>query len=195
MTKSWIPAAAVATAAVLACAGAVWGYHAGRTGAVHVDLPKSSDQAVLAACANLVRALPADVEGGHLRGAVGDDSHVEQRAAAWGAPATVLRCGVDEPAAIVVGGPDYTPLSNQYVGIGDVTGTYQVNWLIEDHGDRATYTTTDRALYVEVTVPYDGALQKQSASNVLVDLAPTIVHTVPTKAGRFVSDQDQSQQQ
>jgi hypothetical protein len=70
-----------------------------------------------------------------------------------------------------------------------------VNWLIEDHGDRVTFTTTDRAVYVEVTVPYDGGLEKQSASNALVDLAPTIVKTVPAKSGQFVSDQDESGQQ
>ena len=169
--------------------GAAWGYHVGQTGAVGVDLPATSDHAVLAACAKLVEALPADVEGGHRRGAVGADDHVGQRAAAWGSPATVLRCGVDEPAAIVVGGPDYTPLSNQYANIGDDSA--QVNWLIEDHGEHVTFTTTDRAVYVEVTVPYDGAEQKTNASNVLVDLAPVIVKTVPTKSGQFVSDQIQ----
>lgn len=183
------------TAAVLACVGAIWGFHVGRTGAVAVELPATSDQTTLTACANLVKALPSDLEGAHLRGAVGPDAHVKHRAAGWGATPTILRCGVAEPAAIVVGGPDYTPLSNEYFTIGDVTGTYQVNWLIEDHGDSVTYTTTDRAAYVEITVPYDDAQQKQNASNALVDLAPTIVKTVPTKSGRFVSDQDQSQQQ
>lgn len=188
-TTRWIPAAAVSAAAVLACVGAVWGYHAGRTGAVGVDLPETSNPAVLTACANLVRALPADVEGKHRRGAVGADDHVKQRAAVWGSPTTILRCGVAEPAAVVVGGPDYTPLSNQYLGVGD--GTAQVDWLIQDHGDSVTYTTTDRAVYVEVWVPYDGAAEKQHASNVLVDLAPVLVKTVPTKAGKFVSDQIQ----
>ncbi|WP_370347528.1 DUF3515 domain-containing protein [Catenulispora sp. EB89] len=186
----WIPAAAVATAAVLACVGAVWGYHVGQTGAVGVALPETSDPTVLTACANLVKALPSELEGKHRRGAVGTADHVRQRAAVWGSPTTVLRCGVAEPAAIVVGGPDYTPLSNQYASMGDDTS--QVNWLIEDNGtDSVTYTTTDRAVYVEVTVPYDGAAQKQDASNALVDLAPLIVKTVPTKAGQFVSDQIQ----
>lgn len=174
----------------MACLGAVWGYHAGRTGAVRVDLPKTSDQAVLTACANLVKALPSEVEGEHRRGAVGDDSHVARRAVAWGPTATVLRCGVAEPAAIVVGGPDYTPLSNQYAGMGP-DDSAQVDWLIEDHGDHVTFTTTDRALYVEVTVPHDTATEKQNASNVLVDIAPAIVKTVPTRAGQFVSDQIQ----
>lgn len=183
----WIPAAAVSTAAVLACAGAVWGHHAGQNGAVGVDLPETSDQAVLAACANLVKALPADVEGKHERGVAGADGHVRQRAAVWGSPTTILRCGVAEPAAIVVGGPDYTPLSNQNLSAGDDTA--QVNWLIQDHGDSVTYTTTDRAVYVEVWVPYQSAAEKQNASNVLVDLAPVVVKTVPAKSGEFVSDQ------
>jgi hypothetical protein len=171
----------------LACAAALWGTHVGHTGAVRVDLPETSDQAVVSACANLVRTLPADLEGKHRRGAVGDDDHVKQRAALWGSPTSVLRCGVDEPAAIVVGGPDYTPLTNQYANMGDDTA--QLNWLIEDHGDHVTFTTTDRAAYVEITVPYADATQKANASNALVDLAPVIVKTVPTKAGRFVSDQ------
>lgn len=169
--------------------GAVWGYHAGHTGAVGVDLPETSKPAVLTACANLVKALPADLEGEHRRGAVGADSHVKQRAAVWGSPTTVLRCGVEEPSAIVVGGPDYTPLTNQYASIGD--GTWQVNWLIEDHGDHVTYTTTDRALYLEITVPYDGQTQKEQASNSLVDLAQVIVKTVPAKSGQYVNDPDQ----
>jgi hypothetical protein len=54
-----------------------------------------------------------------------------------------------------------------------------------------TYTTTDRALYVEVWVPYDGAVEKQNASDVLVDLAPVLVKTVPDKSGQFVSDKIQ----
>jgi hypothetical protein len=169
--------------------GAVWGHHVGRTGAVGVDLPETSDPAVLTACANLVKALPPEVEGRHRRGAVGADDHVAQRAAVWGSPTTILRCGVREPSAIVVGGPDYTPLSNQYAGMGDDTS--QVNWLIQDHGDSVTYTTTDRALYVEVWVPYDGAVEKQNASDVLVDLAPVLVKTVPDKSGQFVSDKIQ----
>ena len=188
-TTRWIPAAAVTTAAVLACVGAVWGYHAGRTGAVGVGLPETSDQTVLTACANLIKALPAEVEGKHRRGVVGSDAHVAQRAAVWGSPTTILRCGVAQPAADVLGGPDYTPLTNQYASIGDDTA--QINWLIQDHGDSVTYTTTDRAAFVEVWVPYDGAAEKQNASNVLVDLAPVIVKTVPAKSGKFVSDQIQ----
>jgi len=167
----------------------VWGYHVGQTGAVGVPLPATSDQHVLTACANLVKALPADVEGEHRRGVADTDDDARRRAAVWGSPATILRCGVAEPSAIVEGGPDYTPLTNQYAGIGD--GTASVNWLIEDHGDHVTYTTTDRSVYVEVTVPYDGETQKQNASNVLVDLAPLVVKTVPTKAGTFVNDKIQ----
>ena len=66
-----------------------------------------------------------------------------------------------------------------------------LNWLIVEHRDSVTYTTTDRSVYVEVTVPFDSETQKQSASNALVDLAPMIVKTIPTKDGKFVNDQIQ----
>jgi len=165
--------------------GAVWGYHVGHTGSVGVNLPKTDDPAVLAECANLVHALPADLEGKHRRGVVGTDPHVKQRAAVWGSPTTTLRCGVNEPPAIVVGGPDYTPLTNQYANMGD---TAHLNWLIQLGSDSVTFTTTDRAVYVEVTVPFDDDVQKAAASNALVDLAPTIVKTIPNKSGRFVDD-------
>ena len=182
----WIPAAAVTTAAVLACAGAWWGDHLAHTGAVGVSLTKTTDPTVLATCAKLIRSLPADLEGGHRRGVAGTEPDVADRAAAWGSPATILRCGVRQPPAIVVGGPDYTPDQNRYATMGD---TAFVNWLIEEHEHSVTYTTTDRAVYVEVTVPFDGELQKQAASNALVDLAPMIVKNVPDKAGRFADDQ------
>jgi len=167
--------------------GAVWGYHVGHTGSVGVDLPGTEDPAVLAQCANLIHTLPADLEGKHRRGVVGTDSQVKQRAAVWGSPTTTLRCGVNQPAAIVVGGPDYTPLQNQYLNAGDDTA--QINWLVQDHGDSVTYTTTDRAVYVDLTVHYDGAGQKAAASNALVDLAPVVVKTIPNKSGEFVADQ------
>jgi hypothetical protein len=169
----------------LACAGAGWGDHLARTGSVEVALPKTSDPAVLTACANLIGALPADLEGDHRRGTTGTDKHVKQRAAAWGHPATTLRCGVKEPPAITVGGPDYTPDQNRYANIGDAAF---LNWLIVEHRDSVTYVTTDRSVYVEVTVPFDGETQKQAASNALVDLAPVIVKNVPNKYGKFVDD-------
>ncbi|NUR25453.1 MAG: DUF3515 family protein, partial [Catenulispora sp.] len=104
----------------------------------------------------------------------------------WGSPAAVLRCGVKQPPVTVVGGPDYTPNANRYANMGD---TAFVNWLIQEHKHSVTYTTTDRAVYVEITVPFDTALERQEASNVLVDLAPMIVKNVPNKAGTFVDDQ------
>ncbi|NUR61988.1 MAG: DUF3515 family protein [Catenulispora sp.] len=173
------------TAAVLACAGGWWGDHLGHTGAVAVPLTPSSDPAIIATCAKLIKSLPSELEGAHRRGVAGTDSTVNQRAAAWGSPATVLRCAVTQPPATIVGGPDYTPDQNRYATMGD---TAFVNWLIEEHQNSVTYTTTDRAVYVEITVPFDGELQKQAASNALVDLAPMIVKNVPNKSGQFVDD-------
>jgi hypothetical protein len=170
----------------LACAGAWWGDHLAHTGSVNVSLSKTTDRTVLATCAKLIQALPAELEGGHRRGVVGTDPTVTRRAAAWGSPTTLLRCGVNQPPSTIVGGPDYTPDQNRYANMGD---TAFVNWLIEEHRHSVTYTTTDRAVYVQVTVPFDSELQKQSASNALVDLAPMIVRNVPNKQGRYVDDQ------
>jgi hypothetical protein len=81
---------------------------------------------------------------------------------------------VAEPGEIVVGGTDYDTLHNQLITIDGV------NWLVQDQQDDSVrFTTTDRAAYVEVYVPGDTL----HATDVLVDLAPDIIATVPAKDG------------
>jgi hypothetical protein len=191
--KAWIPVAAVAAAAVFGCAGAVWGNHVARTGSVAVELPDPRSVAgdlprsvpadfLVGNCVSLIQRLPATLEGRDRRKIVptvpaypgGDTVPNDWRAAAWGSPATLLKCGVKEPAAITVGGPDYTPLSNR---LANVDG---VNWIVEDQTpDSVKFTTTDRLAYVEVYVPGDPT----HATDVLVDLAPLIIATDPAKDG------------
>jgi hypothetical protein len=173
-----IPVAAVAAAAVLACAGAVWGNHVAHTGSVAVTV-SDGDASTEAECAALHAKLPTDVEGDHLRGTV---PHSTQTAA-WGFPATTLRCGVAEPAAITVGGPDYTPVANRYDNVG-LDGQGHVNWFLSPVSGGWRFTTTDRAVYIEIFVPGP----YQSSENSLVDLAGPIVSTIPDKAGQFVDD-------
>lgn len=172
----------MAAAAVVACAGGAWGDHVARTGSVAVELPDPpTDSAGLLAnsCGALVHRLPAALEGRDRRKIVpraSSGSHVpdDWRAAAWGSPTTLLKCGVAEPAAITVGGPDYTPLSNRLVNIDGV------NWIVENQKrDSVRFTTTDRFTYVEVDVPGDPT----HATDVLVDLAPLIIATIPAKDG------------
>ena len=130
-------------------------------------------------CSGLVHRLPDTLEGRDRRKIVprasnGSPVTDDRRAAAWGFPTTLLKCGVNEPAAITVGGPDYTPLSNRLVNINGV------NWIVEDQtSDGVKFTTTDRFAYVEVDVPGDPT----HATDVLVDLAPLIIATIPAKDG------------
>ena len=192
--RKWIPAAAVGAAAALGCAGAVWGYLYSRTGAVSVPVPPlkavslpsslGADRqgAALRLCANLVAHLPASLEDGQRRGAAGADPHQKQRAAAWGSPATTLVCGVDQPPANLAGGPDYTPNANDYETIGD--GSAMVNWFIEPVDGGWRYTTTDRAVNVQLVVPTDRA----HAAGPAVDLAAVIVRSIPNTDGQYVSD-------
>ena len=60
-----------------------------------------------------------------------------------------------------------------------------MNWFLEPVAGGWRFTTTDRAVYIEVFVP--GAYL--SSENALVDLAGPIVSTVPNKTGQFVEDQ------
>jgi hypothetical protein len=193
--RKWIPAAAVGAAAVFGCAGAVWGHHLSQTGAVGVPLPAvktvtlpsalgpDPQAAAVKACAALIARLPATLEGGHRRDVAGTDPDLKQRAAAWGAPATTLACGVNQPPANLEGGPDYTPDANDYETMGD--GTAMVNWFIEPVDGGWRYTTTDRAVNIQLFVPAD----REHAAGPAVDLAPLIVRTVPNADGKFVGDQ------
>lgn len=190
-----MPAAAVGAAAVLGCAGAVGGYHYARTGAVSVPLPALSavslpsslgadrPAAAVRICGDLVARLPATLEGGGRRGVAGSDPGEKQRAAAWGAPATTLVCGVDQPPANLEGGPDYTPNANDYETIGD--GSAMVNWFIEPVPGGWRYTTTDRAVNIQLVIPTD----REHAAGPAVDLAAAIVAAVPNADGKFISDQ------
>jgi hypothetical protein len=61
--------------------------------------------------------------------------------AAWGNPAVVLRCGVAKPA--IFGSPE----AAQLVEVNSVL------WQPDPQRDRTVYTTVDRGVYIEVTVP------------------------------------------
>ena len=62
-------------------------------GPVAVEVPEVPDDEATA-CRDLVAALPDEVDGEERREVTGADG----RAAAWGDPAIVLRCGVPQPA-------------------------------------------------------------------------------------------------
>ncbi|MDQ4085520.1 MAG: DUF3515 domain-containing protein [Actinomycetota bacterium] len=125
------------------------------TGAVEVDGPARGP----AACADLLSALPATVDGRPRR----DVEPPDALAAAWGDPAIVLRCGVPEPPALTAASP-----------CAEVNG---VGWFAEQRADGYRFTTIGRSTNVAVQVPYE----YQPAADALVDLASAVRRTVPER--------------
>jgi hypothetical protein len=105
--------------------------------AVTVAAPPKPDAATQAACVKVFATLPVQLGQLAPRRTQTDSSFV----AAWGDPAVVLRCGVAKPA--VFG----TAEAAQLVEVNSVL------WQPDPQRDRTDYTTVDRSVYIEVTVP------------------------------------------
>lgn len=129
---------------------------AGCSRPVDVD-PPSPASSVESACQALLGDLPDTLAGQERR----DIAPEGALAAAWGDPAIVLRCGVDQPAAM---SPDA-----QVVEVDGVT------WLPEELTAGYVFTTYGRTAFVEVTVPDDYAPE----GSVLVGLAGPVKQAVP----------------
>lgn len=105
--------------------------------AVSVAPPPAPTAAISAGCTKIFTKLPVKLGQLDPRATDTDSSFV----VAWGDPAIVLRCGVPKPAAL------NSPTAAQLV---DVDG---VLWQPVLGKRQAVYTTVDRAVYVEVSVP------------------------------------------
>lgn len=110
--------------------------------------PTEPDTAV--DCTALFADAPRVVDGEDAI-AVKDDNAV-----AWGAPAIVLRCGVERPAKMTISAECY-PVD----GVG---------WFVETIADGFLFTTIGREFFVSVEVPD----HYEPASDALADLAATI---------------------
>ncbi len=106
--------------------------------AITVPAPPASPAAE-APCAQVISALP--VQLGPLAPRAVHPQPDSPFVVAWGDPAVVLRCGVARPARLVPDSGDLVIL---------VGGVY---WLPEQQKDATVFTTIDRAVYVEVSVP------------------------------------------
>ena len=102
-----------------------------------VDPPPAS-AAADRACPPMLAALPTRLRDRPLRPVRTSSAFV----VAWGEPPVVLRCGVPRPAAFKVG-------SANLVQINDV------NWFVQEQGQRDLWTAVDRSVYVELSVPAD----------------------------------------
>ena len=107
------------------------------TAAVTVAAPPSPDDRTQAACVKVFAALPVQLDGLNPRKTETDSSFV----AAWGDPPIVLRCGVVKPS--IFG-------TTQAAQLVDVNG---VLWQPDPRKSETVYTSVDRSVYVEVTVP------------------------------------------
>ncbi|MEO7263011.1 MAG: DUF3515 family protein [Jatrophihabitantaceae bacterium] len=105
--------------------------------AVTVPAPPKPDTATEVACVKVFAKLPVRLGELAPRRTATDSSFV----AAWGDPAVLVRCGVAKPA--IFG----TPEAAQLVEVNSVL------WQPDPQRDRTVYTTVDRSVYLDVTVP------------------------------------------
>ena len=133
---------------------------ASATGTVPVSAPPAASAAVAAVCGKLLGALPRTLDGRPARPV----SAAPDQVVAWGSPPVVLRCGV---------GPVTVP--------PDTNEQFQINgvrWYAETHGSAVVFTTTDRTVPVEVTVP---ATTAGNPADPVAELSVPVGRTIPAK--------------
>lgn len=103
------------------------------TGPVRVTAPPAGSAATRV-CPGLIGALPATLDGHRSRPVTG----ARHSAAAWGDPPIVLRCGVGAPSAAAGG---------QLLTLDGLT------WRTSTTDRAVVWTTTDRSVPIEISVP------------------------------------------
>lgn len=140
--------------------------------AIPVDPPEVSSSRVSSICSAISEDLPTwlgeqarrEVDADDTRNTSPDDgTAISERAAAWGDPAVILRCGVPEPKAFEPGAACTT-----------IEG---VDWFAEEAERGYVFTTIGRAARVEVSVPQD----HRPESELLVELASAIDENDPIR--------------
>ncbi len=116
--------------------------------AVSVGAPSDTSGPTVSTCAQVISALPLRLAGLDLRRTTSNPP--SSSIVAWGDPAVVLRCGVSRPASLRPGS------SADYISATGQGGPY---YDVATGNDANVYTTVDRAVYIELTVPvqYHGA--------------------------------------
>lgn len=122
---------------------------------IEVETPAVSSD-IEATCTELITMLPLELDGQNSR----PIRSSLPTAYAWGAEATVLRCGVPRPPGYVVG------VSTLAINA--------VEWFFETAAPGTTFTAVDRGIYIEVFVP-----SSTDGGTVLAILAPIFVAALP----------------
>ncbi len=110
-----------------------------------------------ASCTRLLAKLPITLAGLPARPAQSTSTYV----VAWGDPAVVLRCGVPRPPGLRSGSADLDIVING------------VLWLPVQRKDTTVWTTVDRPVYIEATVP------KSYRQPPLAPLSNAIIQALP----------------
>ncbi len=130
-------------------------------GPVEVAPPPPADAATTSACAALLAALPAEIDPGVERRAV---TGAPDRAAAFGDPAVVLRCGVPEPERVT-----------------EAVQINRVDWSVRDSGAGYEWTTVGRGPAVSVELP--DVYEQRGFAELIVPLTGPVTATLPTTSG------------
>ena len=129
---------------------------------VQVDTPEVTPTAELA-CPVLMAQLPLELAGETSRMVDSDTLN----AYAWGDPAVVLVCGSAAPAGYVVGGPQTLVVSG-------------VEWFVDlTDPDVYVWTTVDRIVPVQVTVPASSDSAAPTALSPIIATALPYVEPTP----------------
>lgn len=131
---------------------------------VTVEVPEVNDDETAVICRALLAQSPDAVVDHSARGVeAADDSDaasISELVAAWGDPALVMRCGVDD------------------VEVEDTDVVYQwadTCWAVDEGEEQHVWTSVDRQVPVEISVP---AEYEQSGELVSV-LSPVVGEAVP----------------
>jgi hypothetical protein len=108
---------------------------------ISVAAPPATDSATVSMCAQVISSLPLILDGQDLRRTTSKPA--SGLIQAWGDPAIVLRCGVARPKTLVPGSDE------QVIGV-IAGGPY---FFVTSANGAQVYTTIDRAVYIEITVP------------------------------------------
>lgn len=144
----------------------------GGSGNSHKSLPAltpsapPSSPAANKPCTALLGALPIRLDSLSPRAVhpVPDSPFV----VAWGDPAVIVRCGVARPRDLHPGS------TAQFQGFGNSSGKATVYFDVTSHGSDEIYTSVDRAVYVEITLP-----SKYPGGTYVTALAEAIAKTMP----------------
>jgi hypothetical protein len=132
-------------------------------GAVHVPVPTGAPSAA-AVCSRLLDALPSDLDapGGALSRR--KTSPESTRAAAWGDPPLILRCGVRRPRG-------YQP-GAQTVGVNGL------DWFQHVGSRRVSWTLVKRTVRVQLRIPKS----YESQGGFLVQIGRVAKQVVPARS-------------